>query len=122
MRVGANVRQFHRIKRLHADGVPADIIAMSIPLTPQSLEKILAHLDDRPEKILAVEENAEVQALRIQVAEQAQRLAKFEEPQDGETVQHSEDETKEVDAQEDDAPTSEVKVGEEVEAGEKVQA
>ncbi len=107
MRVGANVRQYHRIKKMHSEGVSANIIAMSIPLTPQSLEKILAHIDGREEVTLAVEENAEVQALRLQVAEQAQKLAKFEDPQDGETVQHSE--------------TEEVKVEETVEGSEKVE-
>ena len=107
MRVGANVRQYHRIKKMHAEGVSADIIAMTIPLTPQSLEKILAHMDGREEVTLAVEENAEVQALRLKVAEQATRLAKFEEPQDGETVQHIE--------------TEEVEAGEEVQTSEEVE-
>lgn len=68
---------------MHAEGVPANIIANTIPLTPQSLEKILAHIDGREEKVLAVEENAEVQALRLETAELAARLAKYEEPIDG---------------------------------------
>jgi predicted RND superfamily exporter protein len=104
MRVGANVRQFHRIKKMHAEGVPADVIANSIPLTPQSLEKILAHMDGRAEVVLAVEENAEVQALRLQVAEQAQKLARFEEPTDGA-----------------ESEAEKVKVEETVEGGEKVE-
>lgn len=104
MRVGANVRQYHRIKKMHAEGVPAGIIANTIPLTPQSLEKILAHIDGRKEVVLAVEENAEVQALRLQVAEQAQKLARFEEPTDGEQSE-----------------AEEVKVEETVEGGEKVE-
>ena len=83
MRVGANVRQYHRIKKMHAEGHPALFIANTMQMTPQSLEKILAVLDGREEKILAVEENAEVQSLRLQLAEQAQKLAKFEEPTDG---------------------------------------
>ncbi|MCK4900716.1 MAG: hypothetical protein KAS38_18185 [Anaerolineales bacterium] len=112
MRVGANVRQFHRIKKMHKEGYPADVIANSIPMTPQSLEKILAHLDGRKEVTLAVEENAEVQALRLQVAEQAQKLAKYEDPQDGEEVQHSE--TEEVEAE------KAVEGGEEVAAQEEV--
>ena len=91
MRVGANVRQFHRIKKMHKEGYPADVIANSIPMTPQSLEKILAHLDGRKEVTLAVEENAEVQALRLQVAEQAQKLAKYEDPQAKETVEGGEE-------------------------------
>ena len=111
MRVGANVRQYHRIKKMHADGVPAGVIAMTIPLTPQSLEKILAHLDDRKEVILAVEENAEVQELRLQVAEQAQRLAKYEEPTDG---AQSETETVEIEET--------VEGGEKVEDNEEVSA
>lgn len=104
MRVGANVRQYHRIKKMHAEGVPADFIAMTFQMTPQSLEKILAGLDGREEKILAVEENAEVQALRLELAEAAQKLAKYEEPVDG--------------AQ---SETEEVKVEETVEVGEKVE-
>lgn len=111
MRVGANVRQFHRIKRMHSEGVPADVIANTIPLTPQSLEKILAHIDGRKEVTLAVEENAEVQALRLQVAEQAQKLARFEEPTDGE-----QGETEEVKVEET------VEGGEEVEGSEKISA
>lgn len=111
MRVGANVRQYHRIKKMHAEGVPAEIIANSIPMTPQSLEKILAVLDGRPEVILAVEESAEVQALRLQVAEQAQKLAKFEEPDDG---AQSETETVEVEET--------VEGGEKVEDSEEVSA
>ncbi|KKN09738.1 hypothetical protein LCGC14_1043700 [marine sediment metagenome] len=110
MRVGANVRQYHRIKKMHAEGVSADIIAMSIPLTPQSLEKILAHIDGREEVTLAVEENAEVQALRLEVAQQAARLAKFEDPQDGET-------TVEIDTD----PTPEIEAGEEVQVDEEVE-
>ena len=106
MRVGANVRQYHRIKKMHAEGVPAEVIAMSIPMTPQSLEKILAGLDGRKETILAVEENAEVQALRISNAELAAKLAKFEEPIDDGTQ---------------DSETEAVKVDETVEGGEKVE-
>lgn len=108
MRVGASTRQYHQIKRMHKEGVPDQVIANTIQMTPQSLEKILAHLDGREEKILAVEENAEVQALRIQNAELAAKLAKFEDPQDGETVQHGE--------------TEEIKVEETVEGGEEVAA
>lgn len=112
MRVGANVRQFHRIKKMHGEGVPAEVIAGTIPLTPQSLEKILAHIDGRPEVTLAVEENAEVQALRLQVADQAQKLAKFEEPTDGETIQHSETEKVEAETTVEGSP--EVESSEEI--------
>jgi hypothetical protein len=84
MRVGANVRQYARIKRLHADGTPPPAIAKMIQMTEQSLEKILAHLDGRDEVILAVEENEEVQSLRLANAELAARLAKFEDDGNGE--------------------------------------
>lgn len=112
MRVGANVRQYHRIKKMHSEGVSPEVIANTIQMTPQSLEKILAHLDGRDEKILAVEENAEVQALRLKVAEQAQKLAKYEDPQDGETIQQSEAEEVEVQTTVEDS--------EEIESGEEV--
>lgn len=104
MRVGANVRQYHRIKKMHAEGQPAIFIANTMQMTPQSLEKILAVLDGRDEKILAVEENAEVQALRLRNAELAAKLAKHEEPADGESE------------------TEEVKVEEEVESGGEVES
>ncbi len=105
MRVGANVRQYHRIKKMHAEGTPADFIAMTMQMTPQSLEKILAVLDGREEKILAVEENTEVQALRLELAETAQKLAKYEEPTDDGAQ----------------SETEKVKVEETVEGGEKVE-
>lgn len=111
MRVGANVRQYHRIKKMHAEGVPPEVIAMSIPLTPQSLEKILAVMDGREEVVLAVEENAEVQELRLKVAEQSQKLAKYEEPTDG---TQSKAETVDVDET--------VEIGEEVKGSEEVAA
>lgn len=90
MRVGANARQYAKIKRMHAEGMPAGIIAKTIQMTDQSLEKILAHLDGRPEVQLAVDNNPDVQSLRLENAELAARLAKYEEPQDGETVQTQE--------------------------------
>ena len=111
MRVGANVRQYHRIKKMHAEGVDPQFIANTFQMTPQSLEKILAGLDGREEKILAVEENAEVQALRLETAELAARLAKYEEPEDG-----AQSEAEEVKAEET------VEGGEKVEDQEKVPA
>ena len=93
MRVGANARQYARIKRLHKEGVSPHIIAKTIQMTDQSLEKILAHLEGRDEVVLALEENEEVQALRSKNAELAARLAKFEEPDDG--AQAEADETSE---------------------------
>lgn len=83
MRVGANARQYARIKRMWKEGVSPHVIAKSIQMTEQSLEKILAHLEGRDEVILAVEENAEVQALRLKNAELAARLA-AEESKDAE--------------------------------------
>lgn len=112
MRVGASTRQYHQIKRMHAEGVPDQVIANTIQMTPQSLEKILAHMDGREEKILAVEENAEVQSLRLANAELAAKLAKFEDPQDGEKIQHGEAE--EVKAEETVEGGAEVAEGEEV--------
>lgn len=111
MRVGANARQFARIKKMHAEGTPANIIAKTISLTDQSLEKILAALDGRPEKTLALENNPEINAMRLQNAELAQRLAKYEDPQSGEAIQHSE--TEEVEAGEEVGAQEEVEVDEE---------
>ena len=92
MRVGANARQFARIKKMHKEGTPAAIIAKTIQMTDQSLEKILAHLDGREERHLALENNPEVNAMRLQNAELAARLAKYEDPQSGEAIQHSDPE------------------------------
>ncbi len=85
MRVGANARQYARIKKMHAEGTPAKIIAATIQITDQSLEKILAHLDGRDEVVLALEDSPVVAELRLQNADLLARLAKFEDPQSGET-------------------------------------
>ena len=99
MRVGANARQFARIKRMHKEGTPPYIIAKTIQMTDQSLEKILAHLDGRDEIILAVDNDPNVQKLRLENAELAARLAKYEDPDDGEETETSDgtgdEETKE---------------------------
>ncbi len=104
MRVGANARQFARIKRLHADGTPPTVIAKMIQMTEQSLEKILAHIEGRGEVILAVEENEEVQTLRLANAELAAKLAKFEGDDNGEEneveTQKEASEVEEVEAKE----------------------
>lgn len=84
MRVGANARQFVRIKKMLKEGTPPAIIAKTIQMTDQSLEKIIAHLEGRKEKTLALENNPEVNAMRIENAELAARLAKYEDPQSGE--------------------------------------
>ena len=91
MRVGANARQYARIRKMHKEGTPAGIIAKTIQMTEQSLEKILAHLDGREEVILAVDSDPNVKALRLQNAELAARLAKYEEPEDGETAEAEEE-------------------------------
>jgi hypothetical protein len=101
MRVGANARQFARIKRMHKEGTPPGIIAKTIQITDQSLEKILAHLDGRDEKTLVLEGSPEVNAMRIENAELAARLAKYEDPQSGELKQHG-DETPEAEAEEEE--------------------
>ena len=104
MRVGANARQFARIKKMHKEGTPPSIIAKTIQMTDQSLEKILAAVDGRKEKHLATENNPEVNAMRIENAELAARLAKYEDPQSGESKITSEeveaDETEEASAEE----------------------
>jgi hypothetical protein len=103
MRVGANARQFARIKRMHKEGTPAHAIAKSIQMTDQSLEKILARLDGREEKNLAIEDNVDVQEMRIANAELAARLAKYEDPQSGETIQHGDDEISTEEVTDDEA-------------------
>lgn len=85
MRVGANARQFARIKRMHAEGTPASIISKTIQMTEQSLEKILAHLDGREERTLVLENSPEANKLRLENTELAQRLAKYEGMEDEET-------------------------------------
>lgn len=92
MRVGANARQFAQIKRLHEEGTPAGVIAKTIQMTDQSLEKILANLDGRDEVILAVDNDPNVKALRLQNAELTARLAKYEEPEDVESETEEESE------------------------------
>jgi len=92
MRVGANVRQYHRIKKWHAEGVSPRVIAQRIQMTDQSLEKILANLEGREERILAADENSQVQALRLQNTELAEKLAKYEGTSDGETTTDTEEE------------------------------
>ncbi len=82
MRVGASTRQHARIRKMHREGMSPGFIAKTIQMTDQSLEKILAHLDDRDEVILAVDNDPNVQALRSENAELAARLAKYEDPTD----------------------------------------
>jgi hypothetical protein len=80
-RVGANVRQYHKIKKMHAEGVSAHVIAKTFRMTPQSLEKILAHLDGRAERVIEAVENPELAKLK---AENEALKAKIEGEDDGE--------------------------------------
>jgi hypothetical protein len=99
MRVGANARQFARIKKLHNEGTPAPVIAKTIQMTEQSLEKILAHLEGREEVTLALENSPEVNAMRLENAELAARLAKYEDP-DNAVQEQEEEETEEASEEE----------------------
>jgi hypothetical protein len=95
---------------MHKEGTPPGIIAKTIQMTDQSLEKILAHIDGRKEKTLALENNPEVNAIRLENAELAARLAKYEDPQSGEAKISTEeievDETSEEAADEEQAEES----------------
>jgi len=91
-RVGANARQHARIKKMHAEGIPPHVISAAIGMTPQSLEHILAFIDERDEVILEIEDNADVQALRTENAELQARLAKYEEIDPGDDGPDNEDE------------------------------
>lgn len=105
MRVGASTRQHARIRKMHKEGIPAYIIAKTIAMTDQSLEKILAHLDEREEVMLAVDSDPNVQKLRLENAELAAKLAKYEEPDDGAQAEGHEDEDKDEGSSE--SPTEE---------------
>jgi len=95
MRVGANARQFARIKKMHAEGIAAPIIAKTIQITDQSLEKILAALDGREERTLILDANPEANKLRIENAELTARLAKYEDPNGVDSEETSEEEESE---------------------------
>lgn len=91
-RVGANQRQFHRIKGWLKEGVPQHIISKRLNIEPQSLEKICAHLEGRPMRHLQMEENPEYNRL---MAENAALKAKLGDD-DGEEVPEEEEETEEA--------------------------
>jgi hypothetical protein len=82
MRVGANARQYAQIKKMHADGVSPHIMAKTFRMEPQSLEKILANLDGREERILELDENPMVKAISAENAALREKLAAFEEDDD----------------------------------------
>jgi hypothetical protein len=63
---------------MHANGVSADIMSRTLRIEPQSLEKIIAHIEGRKAKVLELENNPQVQALRRENAELMAKLAKFE--------------------------------------------
>jgi DNA-binding transcriptional MerR regulator len=76
MRVGANARQHSQIKRWLKEGMPQHVIARQLRMEPQSLERIVAHLEGREERNLAMEDNPAV----ARIAEENARLkAKLEE-------------------------------------------
>jgi len=76
MRVGVNARQHSQIKRWLKEGVPQHVIARQLRMEPQSLERIVAHLEGREERNLAMEDNPAV----ARIAEENARLkAKLEE-------------------------------------------
>jgi hypothetical protein len=82
-RVGANQRQFHRIKNWLKEGVPQHIISKRLNIEPQSLEKICAHIEGREMRHLQMEQNPEYNRL---MAENAALKAKLgdDEPEDDE--------------------------------------
>ena len=63
-RVGANQRQYHRIKNWLKEGVPQHIISKRLNIEPQSLEKICSHIEGRETKQLQMEENPEYNRLK----------------------------------------------------------
>lgn len=78
MRVGANARQYAQIKKHLKDGVPQHIISKMLRIEPQSLEKIIANLEGREEKILELEENPKVQAMSAENEDLRAKLAAYE--------------------------------------------
>jgi DNA-binding transcriptional MerR regulator len=79
MRVGANARQYSQIKRWLKEGMPQHVIARQLRMEPQSLERIVAHLEGREERNLALEENPTM----ARIAEENARLkAKLEETEE----------------------------------------
>lgn len=78
MRVGANARQHAQIRKMHANGVPAHAIATKLGMTPQSLEHILAHIDERDEVVLAIQESPALQAMAEENKELLEKLAQYE--------------------------------------------
>lgn len=82
-RVGANQRQYHRIKNWLKEGVPQHIMQRRLNMTAQSLEHICAHLEGREEKQLQVEENPEYNRLKAENEALKVKLGE-DEPEDDE--------------------------------------
>jgi hypothetical protein len=82
-RVGANQRQYHRIKNWLKEGVPQHIISKRLNIEPQSLERICANIEGREVRQLQMEENPEYNRLK---AENEALKAKLgdDEPEDDE--------------------------------------
>jgi hypothetical protein len=95
-RVGANASQHSKIKKMHAAGTPLMIISKTFNIEPQSLENIIAALDGRKPKTLAIEANPEVQGIIAENADLLARLAKYEELDDGDEAEEEEDEEAEA--------------------------
>lgn len=90
-RVGANATQFSKIKRMLADGVPLMSISKTFNIEPQSLENIIAHIEEREPKILSLEDDPNVQALRDANEDLLARLAKYEDVDDGDEAEEEEE-------------------------------
>lgn len=82
-RVGLNQSQFHKLKQRLADNVPFDHIVTEFNVEPQSLENIIAHLEDREPRTLAIEDNPEMNRLMAENAALRARLG-IEDDEDGE--------------------------------------
>lgn len=84
MRVGANARQHSQIRRWLKDGMPQHVIARQLRMEPQSLERIVAHIEGREERNLALEENPTIARIARENAELKAKLEEVEEEDDDE--------------------------------------
>lgn len=82
MRVGANARQHSQIRRWLKDGMPQHMIAKQLQIEPQSLERIVAHIEGREERNLAVDDNPAMARIARENAELKAKLAEVEEDDD----------------------------------------
>ena len=65
-RVGANTRQYHRIKKWLGEGMPQHIISKRLNIEPQSLERICAGIEGREVRQLQMEANPEYNRLKAE--------------------------------------------------------